>query len=339
MKFYGITSSIRHYMKSKSFWKNKRVLITGFEGFLGSNLTRALVPLGAEIYGLDVKVKRKETILNSDDYKKIVVIKGSVTNYKLVRKIIRENKINIVFHLAAEAIVLRGYSNPLRNFSTNIEGTWKVLEACRNSQSINAIIIASSDKAYGSHKKLPYKEDTPLIGRNPYDVSKSCADLISHSYAHTYNLPIVITRCGNIYGPGDFNFSRLIPDAIRCALNGKTLLIRSDGKFTRDYVHVDDIVNGYIMLAEKLQSLKFSGEAFNFSDENPITVLSLVKKIYNLTGNKDKYRILNNAKYEIKHQYLAYIKARRILGWKPKVDFKNGMNKTITWYKKTLIKK
>jgi CDP-glucose 4,6-dehydratase len=318
----------------KKFWGNKKVFITGFEGFLGSNLTKALLSLGAKVYGLDIKVRRKETILNQDDYKKIVVTKGSVTNYKLVKKIVRENKINIVFHLAAEAIVLRGYDNPLRNFSTNIEGTWKVLEACRGVKSIQAIIIASSDKAYGEHKKLPYKENAPLIGKNPYDASKSCADLIAHSYAHSYNLPVAITRCGNIFGPGDFNFSRIVPDAIRCALTGKTLLIRSDGKFTRDYVYVDDIVSGYIMLAERLQSAELAGKAFNFSDEKPMTVVRLLKEISkcSLFGNKLKYKIMNTAKYEIKRQYLSAARAQRVLGWKTEYTLYEGLKESADFY-------
>ncbi|MFA5276433.1 MAG: GDP-mannose 4,6-dehydratase [Candidatus Omnitrophota bacterium] len=318
----------------KHFWQGKRVLITGFEGFLGSNLTRVLLCSGAKIYGLDIKVGRKNTILNAADYKKLSVIKGSVANYKLVESIIRKNKINVVFHLAAEAIVGKCQNNPLRAFSTNIKGTWNILEACRGSKSIRAAVIASSDKAYGSHKKLPYTEKTPLQGNHPYDVSKSCADLLAYTYAHTYNLPVAVTRCGNIYGPGDFNFSRIVPDAIRCALGGKRLLIRSDGKFTRDYVFVEDIANGYIMLAEKLQKLNLGGEAFNFSDENPLTVVRLVNRIFELVGKKPNYKILDKVRYEIKHQYLASNKARKVLGWKPLFNLSDGLVKTISAYRK-----
>ena len=198
---------------------------------------------------------------------------------------------------------------------------------------VKAIIIASSDKAYGSHTKLPYKENTPLSGEHPYDVSKSCADLIACTYCHTYDLPVVVTRCGNIFGPGDFNFSRLVPDTIRSAIQNKTLIIRSDGKFTRDYIYVSDIVSGYILLAEKMQKLKVFGEAFNFSDENPISVLELVKKIYHLANKKPNYKILGKAKYEIKHQYLSSKKAKRIFGWKPRYTLEEGLKKTITWYK------
>ena len=307
------------------FWKDKKVLITGFEGFLGSNLSRALISLGARMFGLDIRVRRKETILTEHDYKKISVIEGSVVNYKLVEKAINKHKIDVVFHLAAEAIVGKSRNNPLRTFSANIEGTWNILEACRNSRDIRSIIIASSDKAYGAHKNLPYEEDAPLQGDHPYDVSKSCADLISNTYFNTYGLPVAITRCGNIYGPGDFNFSRLIPDAMRCLALDKILQIRSDGTFVRDYVYIDDIVAGYIRIAELFEKCKLSGEAFNLSDEKPISVIELLKKIDRLTlyDRKLKYKIMNTAEYEIKEQYLSSAKARRILGWKPE----NGLEK------------
>jgi len=309
------------------------VLITGFEGFLGSNLTRALIPSGARIIGLDIKTGRKATLLAPDDYRRISVVKGSVANYKLLEKIIRENKINLVFHLAAEAIVGKCHNRPLSAFSANIRGTWNVLEACRNAKNIEAVILASSDKAYGIHEKLPYTEKAPLQGSHPYDVSKSCADLIANTYAHTYGLPVCVTRCGNIYGPGDFNSSRLVPDAVKCALAGKKLLIRSDGLFTRDYVFVEDIVNGYILLAEKMRKLNLAGEAFNFSCENPLTVIELVKMIAKSVGKPVDYKILNQAKYEIKHQYLSSRKARAKLGWKPKFSVLAGLIQTIESYR------
>ena len=321
----------------KRYWNKRRVLITGFEGFLGSNLTRALLASKAKIIGLDIKTHRKQTILRGADYKKMAVYKGSVTSRKLLQKVLREHSIDVIFHLAAEAIVGRARENPGRAFNTNIAGTWKVLEAARQHGKIKAIVVASSDKAYGSHKKLPYREDMPLIARHPYDVSKSCADLIDCAYAHTYGLPVAITRCGNIYGAGDFNFSRIVPDAIRCALTGKTLLIRSDGKFVRDYVYIDDIVNGYILLAERLPSSKISGEAFNFSDENPLTVLEVVKEISNAAGNKLRYKILDNARYEIKHQYLRSSKSRNVLKWYPRHTFDEGIGKTVKWFRASLI--
>ncbi|MDD3149759.1 MAG: GDP-mannose 4,6-dehydratase [Candidatus Gastranaerophilales bacterium] len=309
-------------------------MITGFEGFLGSNLTRAMLKSGAKIAGLDIKTFRKDTLLTAQDYRKITVYKGSVANYALVSRILKKHSINVIFHLAAEAIVGRSHNNPRRTFETNIAGTWEVLEAARQQGGMEAVVVASSDKAYGSHKKLPYTENAPLQGRNPYDASKSCADLIAHSYAHAYGLPLAITRCGNIYGPGDFNLSRIVPDAIRCGLSAQILDIRSDGKFTRDYVYVDDIVNGYILLAEKLKKLNLNGEAFNFSDENPLTVIELLNKIRKVLKGRPDYRILNKAKYEIRHQYLDSRKARKMLGWKPATDVHKGVNNAVKWYSK-----
>ena len=193
------------------FWKKKKVLITGYEGFLGSHLTKALLNFEANIYGLDILIRRKRTILSKKDLDKITIIKASVENFLLLSELIKKNKIEIVFHLAARSLVKQGLQKPMRTFSANIRGTWNILDASRNSNSVKAIIVASSDKAYGNQKNLPYKETLPLRGDHPYDVSKSCADLISHVYYHTYNLPVAITRCGNVYGPGDFNFSRIIP--------------------------------------------------------------------------------------------------------------------------------
>lgn len=321
---------------NRHFWRGRSVLITGFEGFLGSNLTKALIHCGTKVVGLDIKTGRNETILTAEDYRKMTVIKGSVTNYRLLENILTGKKISVVFHLAAEAIVGRCHNNPRRTFSVNIEGTWNVLEACRNSKTVKSIVIASSDKAYGSHKKLPYHENFALAGTHPYDVSKSCTDLLAHTYFHTYGLPVCVTRCGNIYGPGDFHFSRIVPDVICSSLANKTVSIRSDGKFTRDYVYVDDIVDGYFCLAQKMGRLNLAGEAFNFSNEDPISVLKLVKLIYTLSGKTPEYKILNQAKYEIRHQYLSSAKAKKILGWEPHYTLREGLKKTIAWYQRYL---
>jgi CDP-glucose 4,6-dehydratase len=258
-----------------------------------------------------------------------------------VKSIINKNKVDVVFHLAAEAIVVKCRDNPLKAFSANIEGTWNILEASRNSENIQSVIIASSDKAYGAHKNLPYKENAPLQGNHPYDVSKSCADLIANTYAHTYNLPVCVTRCGNIYGPGDFNFSRLIPDAMRSLVLNKRLQIRSDGKFVRDYVYVDDIVGGYLRIAELFKKKGLAKESVNLSNECPLTVIELLQKInkLNLGGNKLNYRVLDTAKYEIKQQYLSSAKARRILGWKPAYNLGDGLKKTAKWYFSYLSKR
>lgn len=320
-------------IKKNNYWKNKKVFVTGYEGFLGSNLTRALISYGAEVIGID-KVKNRPCSVLEGLRDEIIRVKGDIADFRLVKSIIDKYKPRVIFHLAAEAIVGEANKDPVRAFKSNIEGTWNILEASRDKKFIEAIVAASSDKAYGSHKTLPYKECAALKGDHPYDASKSCADLICYTYWNTYRVPVCVTRCGNIYGPGDFNFSRVAPDAIRCALKGRQFIIRSDGKFTRDYVYVEDIVNGYMVLAEKMKRLGLYGEAFNFSDENPITVTEMVKNIYDLTGRPPDYKILNRAKYEIKHQYLCSIKARKVLGWKPAYSLDEGLKRTIKWYEK-----
>jgi len=320
-------------MSNRNFWKDRRVLITGYEGFLGSHITRKLLELEARIFGLDIVTHRKETILSENNLAKISITKGNVENLVFVSEIIQKNKIEFIFHLAARALVNDGVEKPVRTFSTNIAGTWNILEAARNNKNIKVIIIASSDKAYGPSKELPYRENFLLAGNHPYDVSKSCADLIAYTYYHTYGLPVSVTRCGNIYGPGDFNFSRIVPDAVRCAISGKTLLIRSNGRFTRDYVYIDDIVDGYLMLVEQMGKKKLSGQAFNFSNENPISVLEIAKAIYRLAKKKPNYRVLDRVRYEIKEQYLSAQKARKILAWKPSHSLDEGLRRTIEWYK------
>ena len=321
-------------VRQNRYWKNKKVFITGYEGFLGSNLTRILLSYGANIIGID-KVKRRPVSVLNGLRDNIVCIKGDVANLNLIKGVVDKYKPHTIFHLAAEAIVEEANRNPVLAFKSNIEGTWNILEASRDRKYIESIVVASSDKAYGSHKVLPYKEDAPLKGSHPYDVSKSCADLICYAYWNTYKVPVCTTRCGNIYGPGDFNFSRLVPDAICYALQNKQFIIRSDGKFTRDYVYVEDIVNGYMALAEKIKKMKLHGKAFNFSNENPLSVIEVVKKIYKLIGKEPYCKILNKAKYEIKHQYLCSEKARKILKWKAKYSLDEGLEKTIAWYKQS----
>lgn len=317
-----------------NFWRNKRVLITGYEGFLGSWLTRVLLEHKAKITGLDILTHRRETLLTKKDLAQIKVIKGSVENHKLLSKIVKNNKIEFIFHLAAKSLVGYCFKNPLKAFSVNIKGTWSILEACRGIDYINGIIIASSDKAYGSHENLPYKEDFSLLGRNPYDVSKSCADLLAQSYFCAYKLPVCVTRCGNIYGPGDYNFSRIIPDTIRAIFKNETLKIRSDGSFIRDYVYIEDIVNAYLLIGEKMAKLRLYGETFNFSNETPISVLNLVRTIYEIVGKKPYYKVLNKADCEIVNQYLCAKKARRVLGFKSNYTLNEGLKKTVSWYEK-----
>jgi CDP-glucose 4,6-dehydratase len=325
-------------MKS-GFWRGRRVLVTGYEGFLGSHLTKTLIGLGAVVTGLDIRTRRKETVLQKAELLRMRVIKGSVVDLDLLRRILKKERIGYVFHLAATALVEEALDGPLETFATNIEGTWNILQTCREAALVKGLIVASSDKAYGIHNKLPYREDGALCGSHPYDASKSCADLLAQTYQRTYGLAVCITRCGNIYGPGDYNFSRIFPDAARCAASGKTLYIRSNGRFTRDYIYVSDIVDGYLMLAEKMERLQLAGEAFNFSNENPLSVLKLVKLIYAAAGTRPAFKVLDRAKFEIPHQYLDSSKARRILGWRPKVSLDRGLKLTVDWYKELFAKR
>jgi CDP-glucose 4,6-dehydratase len=332
-------SAVESVVMARSFWKGKRVLITGYEGFLGSWLTKFLLKEGAIIVGIDIRTRRAQTVLTKGELDAMTIVNGSVENYKLLGRICSSHSIEFVFHLAAKALVGECYLDPMKAFSVNIKGTWNVLEACRQNKGIAGCVIASSDKAYGAHAKLPYREDCALQGDHPYDVSKSCADLLSDTYFHTYQIPVCITRCGNLYGPGDFNFSRLVPDAIRCGLTGKQLSIRSDGKFIRDYVYVKDIALAYMLLAQNLRKKGVCGEAFNFSDEKPLSVVGMVKAIYRLLGGAPDYLIQNKANFEIREQFLCSRKARRILGWKPHYTLRRGLQETIQWYKTIILRR
>ena len=318
----------------KNFWKDRNVFVTGCTGLLGSHLTQMLVEKRANVVGLVRDLVPKSNLVQTGIYDNINIVRGSIENFYTVERTLNEYEIDTVFHLAAQTIVGIANRNPLSTFESNIKGTWCVLEACRRVPTVNRIVIASSDKAYGEQDKLPYDENAPLAGSHPYDVTKSCADLISLMYYNTYKLPVCVTRCGNFYGPGDLNFNRIVPGTIRSVLNNKSPVIRSDGTYIRDYFYVKDGALAYIHLAEKMDDQKIHGEAFNFSNEIQVSVLELTNKILKLMKREDlKPRILNEAKNEIKHQYLSAEKSRKMLGWKPKYNLDSGLKETIEWYK------
>lgn len=321
-----------------NFWKNKNVFVTGGTGFLGNYLVKKLVNYGANVTMLVRDYIPQSNIFNGKEYKKVNAVSGALEDYLLIERILGEYEIDTVFHLAAQAIVGVANRNPLGTFTSNIEGTWNILEAARRSPLIKRVIVASSDKAYGDQEKLPYDENMPLQGKHPYDVSKSCADLIAQTYYESYKLPVCITRCGNLYGGGDLNFNRIIPQSIQSILNEEAPIIRSDGSFIRDYFYVEDAVNAYINLAEKVVDLNLGGQAFNFSNEIQLTVLELVNKILKIMSSDLKPVILNQGSNEIKHQYLSAKKARDILEWSPKYTIDEGLGKTIEWYKDFLKK-
>lgn len=315
-----------------NFWKNKNVFVTGCTGFLGSYLVKALVNLGANVTGLVRDHVPRSNLYSGEEFNRINVVHGDIEDEYLLERALGEYEIDTVFHLAAQPIVGIAGRNPLSTFETNIRGTWNVLEAARRSPLVRRVVVASSDKAYGDQTNLPYDERMPLMGRHPYDVSKSCADLISQAYYETYGLPVCITRCGNLYGGGDLNFNRIVPQTIRSVINGQAPVIRSDGTYIRDYFYVEDAVKAYILLAEKMNELNLEGQAFNFSNEIQITVLELVEKILELMESNLKPIVLNQASDEIKHQYLSAKKAREILKWKPAYTLEEGLKKTIAWY-------
>ncbi len=315
------------------YWKDKNIFVTGATGLLGSWLAKALVDNNANVVCLVRDIVPKSNLYLNGYYKKVVMVNGGLEDYFLIERTLNEYEVDTIFHLGAQTIVGAANHSPLATFESNIKGTWNVLEAARNSKLIEKIIVASSDKAYGEQEKLPYTEDMPLKGKHPYDVSKSCADLIAQSYYYTYDLPVGITRCGNFYGGGDLNFNRLVPGTIKSVLNNERPVIRSDGKYIRDYIFILDAVEAYLFLAEKLDNPTIRG-AFNFSNESQVTVSDVVKKILELINRENlEPLILNEAKSEIKHQYLSARKAREILGWKPKYNLETGLRETIKWYK------
>lgn len=310
------------------------MFVTGCTGLLGSWLCKELVKRGADVTGLVRDWVPRSILLEENVTSNMNVVRGEVEDFYTVERTLNEYEIEIVFHLAAQTIVEIANRNPRSTFETNIKGTWNILETCRLVPTVKKIIVASSDKAYGEQDRLPYNETDPLQGTHPYDVSKSCADLLARAYYVTYGLPVCITRCGNFYGGGDLNFNRLVPGTIRSVVAGERPIIRSDGTFIRDYFYIKDAVFAYLHLAEKMEELDIFGEAFNFSNELQINALELVKKITHLMGREDiEPRILGIAKNEIKHQYLSASKAQKILNWKPKYTLDEGLKETIEWYK------
>ena len=301
------------------FWRDRSVLVTGCTGLLGNWLVAELLERGALVTGLVRDLVPQSRLYAGEWYRQINIVRGCVEDLSTVERTINEYEVDTVFHLAAQTIVGVANREPLATFETNIKGTWNILEACRRVGGVSRIVIASSDKAYGDQVVLPYSETTPLQGEHPYDVSKSCADLISRAYYVSYGLPVCITRCGNFYGGGDLNFNRIVPCTIRSALRDKPVVIRSDGTFIRDYFYAKDGVLAYLHLAEQMDRKEVLGEAFNFSNELQISVRGMVDHVLKLMGKSHlEPVVLNRANNEIRHQYLSADKARKMLGWESK---------------------
>jgi CDP-glucose 4,6-dehydratase len=320
-----------------SFWKSRAVFVSGATGLLGSWLVRALVESGADVVCLIRDWVPQSEFYRSGLDQRTRSVTGDVRDADLIERVLAEYEVRTVFHLAAQAIVGTASRSPVATFETNVAGTWSLLEACRRIRSVEQIVVASSDKAYGVQSVLPYTESCALQGRFPYDVSKSCADLITQSYATSFGSPAVITRCGNFYGGGDLNWNRVVPGTIRSVLNGERPIIRSNGKFVRDYLHVEDGAAAYLLLAERLaQNPALAGEAFNFSNESPIDVFGLVRMILAAVGSSLEPVVLNQASNEIPEQFLSAEKARTQLGWRPLHTLQDGLRKTIAWYERYL---
>lgn len=317
-------------------WAGRRVLVTGATGLVGSWLVKDLLAREAHVVGFVRDLDPQSELLRSGDWRRITVAQGQLEDFRAVERAINEHAADTVFHLGAQPIVSVAQRSPWQTFEANIRGTYNVLEACRFHQQtlVRRVIVASSDKAYGAHTTLPYIEAAPLAGRHPYEVSKSCADLIAASYYHTYGLPVAVARCGNIFGGGDLNWSRIVPDTIRACLHGQRPVIRSDGTFVRDYIYVRDVSHAYLRLAEGIDTAGAAGEAFNFSPERPVTVLELVASIQRLMGCADLApEIQNTAQGEIHSQYLDASKAKSLLGWTPRFGLDEGLAETIAWYR------
>jgi CDP-glucose 4,6-dehydratase len=318
----------------EGYWKDQNVLVTGANGFLGSWVSKRLVEEGANVICFLRDALPKSYFNLSGTVDKVVIAQGRLEDYFSIERVLNEFEVNFCFHLGAQAIVGTAERLPLSTYDSNIRGTWNVLEAVRRNSRVKGLVIASSDKVYGEKEELPYTEQDPLGGLNPYDVSKVCADLLAQSYFHTYGIPLGIARCGNFYGPGDLNFSRVVPGTIRSLVGNQNPLIRSDGTYLRDYFYIEDAVGAFLTLGESLAREEIKGQAFNFGTEAPSQVLDVVGQLIDLSGKKQlKPVVLNQAANEIKAQYLSCRKAREVLGWRHKVDLPEGLAKSYSWYK------
>ena len=322
---------------NKGAWPHRRVLVTGATGFIGSWLVKELLARGAAVVALVMDDDPQSQFFRDEDFRKTTVVTGRLEDSAALQRAVNVQEVDTVFHLGAQTLVGPAQRAPWETFESNIRGTYNLLEVCRlHSGLVRRVVVASSDKAYGEQSRLPYLESMPLEGRAPYEVSKSCADLLAQSYFHTYRLPVAIARCGNVYGGGDLNWSRIVPGTIRSLLRGERPVLRSDGTFKRDYVYVKDVVQAYLLLAEQLDRKAVAGESFNFGPNRPLTVLAMVAAIGRLLGSRLKPDIRRSARGEILHQYLSSQKAARVLGWRPAYALEDGLQETIAWYRRLL---
>jgi CDP-glucose 4,6-dehydratase len=317
-----------------SFWLDRPTLVTGATGLVGSWLVKQLLEERADVVCLVRDWVPDSELVRSGALSRVRLVRGDVTDRALLVRTLGEYEVDTVFHLAAQTVVGTANRDPASTFESNIRGTWQLLEACRQVGLARQVVTASSDKAYGEHDCLPYVESSPLRGRFPYDVSKSCADLIAQSFADAFHLPVAVTRCANFFGGGDLNWNRLVPGTIRACLRNRRPVIRSDGRFVRDYLYVEDAAAAYLLVAEQLAARpELKGQAFNFSLEVRLTVLELVQRIVSLVDSPLSPEVRNEATLEIREQSLDSTKARESLGWRPRFTLDEGLRRTIEWYR------
>jgi CDP-glucose 4,6-dehydratase len=314
------------------FWYERPVLVTGAAGFLGGHVVDCLARAGASVVALVRDQPIRAPNLEA------TIVRGDLTDQALLERAMGEYEIATVFHLAAQSQVEVANRNPVSTFESNVTGTWSLLEAARRTETIAQVVLASSDKAYGSHADLPYREDMALRAVHPYDVSKACGDMIASSYHQVFAVPVSITRCANLYGPGDVNWARIVPSTARSLLRGEAPILRSDGSPIRDYLYVEDAAEGYLRLAESMADGIGIGEVFNLSAERPVSVLDLVRTMVKVAGTPELQPVVENrVRHEISEQHLSAAKARALLGWSARHTLEEGLAKSIAWYRRTLL--
>jgi CDP-glucose 4,6-dehydratase len=314
-------------------WDEHKVLVTGGTGFLGMHIVSQLLSKGAQVFMIARQKERPLSLLVPNIKEKVTVLTCDLFDVNAIVGLLSEHRIDTVFHAAAHVSVPAGQKDPAAMFASNTQMTWGVLDACRRTPMVKRIVFTSTDKVYGSQKELPYTEEMSFLAKDPYSVSKACADLVAQSYARTYTLPLAITRSGNFYGPGDLHFDRLIPGVVRSFLQNERPVLRSDGSFIRDFLYVEDAAAAHLLVAEQLDRAEVRGEAFNFSPSEKRTVLEVVQSIKEAVGSSLEPDIQNTSTGEIPSQYLSSDKAVRVLGWKATTDFAVGLRKTVDWYR------